>query len=170
MIQTAFSRDELIAHARGELFPNHVGRLPMPNMLMFDRITHIQSDGGDFGRGVVIAEMDVRPDLWFFGCHFVDDPVMPGCLGLDALWQLTGFFLTWLGEPGSGRALGVDKVRFSGQILPTSHLVRYVVHVKRIIHSKLTLIVSNGSVSIDDREIYTAEALRVALFTSTTGF
>lgn len=170
MNQSSFTHDELLAHAHGRLFAHSEGRLPLPNMLMFDRITHIASDGGTYGKGLVKAELDIRPDLWFFGCHFEGDPVMPGCLGLDALWQLTGFFLTWLDEPGRGRALSVDKVRFSGQILPTSRLVSYVVSVKRIIRSKLAIVICDGNVSVDGREIYTAKSLRVGLFTTTNSF
>ena len=145
-------------------------RLPLPPMLMFDRITHIASEGGQYGKGVIHAELDIRPDLWFFACHFAGDPVMPGCLGLDALWQLTGFYLPWLGEPGRGRALGVGEVKFTGQVLPTVTLVRYEIDVRRVLRGKLALVIADGRVLADGKEIYTASNLRVALFTSTGSF
>ena len=145
-------------------------RLPLPPMLMFDRITHIASEGGQYGKGVIHAELDIRPDLWFFACHFAGDPVMPGCLGLDALWQLTGFYLPWLGEPGRGRALGGGEVKFTGQVLPTVTLVRYEIDVRRVLRGKLALVIADGRVLADGKEIYTASNLRVALFTSTGSF
>lgn len=142
-------------------------RLPLPPMLMFDRITHIATEGGHYNKGVIRAELDVRPDLWFFACHFQDDPVMPGCLGLDALWQLTGFFLPWQGEPGRGRALGVGEVKFTGQVLPSAKLVNYEIDVRRVIRGKLMLVMADGRMLVDGREIYTAKGLRVGLFGST---
>lgn len=142
-------------------------RLPLPPMLMFDRITHIATEGGDYNKGVIRAELDIHPDLWFFACHFQDDPVMPGCLGLDALWQLTGFFLPWQGEPGRGRALGVGEVKFTGQVLPTAKLVSYEVDIRRVIRGKLMLVMADGRMLVDGREIYTAKGLRVGLFGST---
>lgn len=166
----AYSYEELLQCARGELFHPDSGKLPLPDMLMTDRITLINDDGGRYGRGEIIAELDIRPDHWFFGCHFVDDPVMPGCLGLDALWQLIGFFLVWSGYRGKGRALGAGKVKFTGQILPTSKLVTYNLQIKRLITRKLILAIADGSVSVDGREIYTAEDLRVGLFKSTDDF
>ena len=168
--KNSYNQAELELCARGELFGPDTGRLPIGNMLMMNRISEINTDGGTYGRGEIQAELDIQPDLWFFSCHFIDDPVMPGCLGLDALWQLAGFYLTWAGNPGKGRALGVGKVRFSGQVLPTARKVGYSLNVKRIISRKLSLIIADGSVSVDGREIYQADDLRVGLFTSTDDF
>jgi len=166
----SFDRDQLIASGEGRLFEGSQARLPLPPMLMFDRITRITDEGGAHGQGEIEAELDIRPDLWFFDCHFRGDPVMPGCLGLDAMWQLAGFYLTWQGLPGRGRALGVGEVRFSGQVLPTASLVRYQIDVKRVIRRKLNMIVADARMSVDGREIYTASDLRVGLFTDTSGF
>ena len=166
----SFDRDQLIASGEGRLFEGSQARLPLPPMLMFDRITRITDEGGAHGQGEIEAELDIRPDLWFFQCHFLGDPVMPGCLGLDAMWQLAGFYLTWQGLPGRGRALGVGEVRFSGQVLPTASLVRYQIDVKRVIRRKLNMIVADARMSVDGREIYTASDLRVGLFTDTSGF
>ena len=168
--ESAYTRDQLLASARGELFGANAGRLPNDPMLMFDRIVHISEAGGAHGKGQVVAELDIRPDLWFFGCHFIGDPVMPGCLGLDAMWQLTGFFLTWLGAPGRGRALGVGEVKFTGQVLPEAKLVRYEIDIARVINRKLVMAQSDARMLVDGREIYTAKDLRVGLFTSTEGF
>lgn len=170
MNQTSFTREELLACGRGEMFGMENGRLPLPNMLMMDRVTRIVSDGGAHGKGEIIAELDINPDLWFFGCHFLGDPVMPGCLGLDAMWQLLGFYLCWRGNPGRGRALGVGEVKFFGQVLPTAKTVRYEITLKRLIERKLIMGIGDGRVLVDDREIYTATDLKVGLFTSTDSF
>ena len=168
--QSAFTKEELVACGHGKLFGEGNARLPVDNMLMLDRITHISSEGGAFGKGEIIAELDIHPDLWFFDCHFPSDPVMPGCLGLDAMWQLVGFFLGWRGNPGRGRALGSGEVKFTGQILPSASKVVYNIIMKRIIERKLVMGIADGSVSVDGREIYTANNLRVGLFTSTESF
>ena len=167
---SSLDRDQLLACGRGEMFGPGNARLPLPPMLMFDRITHIAAEGGEHGKGVIEAELDIRPDLWFFGCHFEGDPVMPGCLGVDAMWQLAGFFLPWLGEPGLGRALGVGEVKFTGQVLPSASKVRYVIDISRVIRSRLRLVVADGRTFVDDRLIYTAKDLRVGLFQSTESF
>ncbi|MEH6707557.1 MAG: 3-hydroxyacyl-[acyl-carrier-protein] dehydratase FabA [Alloalcanivorax venustensis] len=168
--KSAYSYDDLLACAHGQLFGPGNARLPLPGMLMLDRISHIADQGGEYGKGEIIAELDIHPDLWFFDCHFETDPVMPGCLGLDATWQLLGFFLGWLGNPGRGRALGVGQVKFSGQILPTAKKVTYRISVKRVIARKLTLGIADAVVSVDGEDIYEAKDLRVGLFTSTEGF
>jgi 3-hydroxyacyl-[acyl-carrier protein] dehydratase/trans-2-decenoyl-[acyl-carrier protein] isomerase len=166
----SFDREQLLACARGELFGPGNARLPSPPMLMFDRITHVAEHDGRFGKGSLEAELDIHPELWFFGCHFDGDPVMPGCLGLDALWQLSGFFLPWLGLPGRGRALGVGQVKFSGQVLPSAKQVRYTVDIRRVLRGRMNLVVADGSVHVDGREIYVASEMRVGLFQSTEGF
>jgi len=168
--KSSYGRDELVLCGTGGLFGADTGKLPTDNMLMIDRITEINDDGGLNGKGVITAELDIRPDLWFFGCHFVDDPVMPGCLGLDALWQLCGFFLSWSGCKGKGRALGAGKVKFTGQILPTARKVTYTLNIKRLIARKLSMVIADGTVSVDGRTIYTADDLRVGLFHSTDSF
>ena len=168
--RNSFDYDDLVACAEGHLFNEQSARLPLPGMLMVDRITHISGEGGTHNKGEVIAEMDIKPDQWFFNCHFQDDPVMPGCLGLDALWQLTGFFLTWRGNNGHGRALGSGEVKFFGQVLPKAKKLTYKLDIARVIERKLTMAIANGTVYVDDREIYTAKNLRVGLFTSTDNF
>ena len=168
--KSSYDYDDLIKSGHGELFGPENGRLPLPPMLMLDRITHISAEGGAYDKGELQAELDIRPDLWFFDCHFEGDPVMPGCLGLDALWQLVGFHLVWAGHPGRGRALGVGKVKFTGQVLQKAKLVTYQLDIKRIISRKLTMAIADGSLSVDGREIYTAEDLRVGLFQSTDNF
>ncbi len=170
MNKHSFSHDELLACGRGEMFGQDNGRLPLPPMLMMDRITRITTDGGTHGKGGIEAELDIRPEQWFFQCHFQDDSVMPGCLGLDALWQLIGFYLCWRNNPGRGRALGVGEVRFTGQVLPTAKLLRYEIDMKRVIERRLVMGIGDGRVFIDDREIYVAADLKVGLFTSTDYF
>ena len=162
--QTSFSYEDLLAVGRGEVFGPGNAQLPLPPMLMFDRITAVGEGGGAFGKGHVRAELDVRPDLWFFPCHFKGDPVMPGCLGLDALWQMVGFFLGWLGLPGRGRALGVGEVKFSEQILPSTRQVSYGVDLKRVFRSRLVLGIADGFLDADGKRIYEAKDLKVGLF------
>ncbi|MFT4824022.1 MAG: 3-hydroxyacyl-[acyl-carrier protein] dehydratase/trans-2-decenoyl-[acyl-carrier protein] isomerase [Halioglobus sp.] len=167
--KNAYTKEELIDCGHGKLFGPGNARLPVDNMLMLDRISHISSDGGLFDKGEIIAELDITPDLWFFDCHFPSDPVMPGCLGLDAMWQLVGFFLGWRGNPGRGRALGCGEVKFTGEIKPTSSIVTYKINVKRVIERKLVMGIADGSVSVDGSEIYTANGLRVGLFQPSQG-
>ena len=155
----------LLACARGELFGPGNAQLPLPPMLMFDRITSITEDGGDDGKGEMVAEFDINPNLWFFKCHFQGDPVMPGCLGLDALWQMVGFFLGWMGGLGRGRALGVDEVKFTGMVLPTAKKITYIVNLKRVIMRRLVLGIADGIMKVDGKVIYEAKDLRVGLFT-----
>jgi 3-hydroxyacyl-[acyl-carrier protein] dehydratase/trans-2-decenoyl-[acyl-carrier protein] isomerase len=167
---SSFNKEELIKCGHGELFGPGNAQLPIDNMLMMDRITHIADEGGQHGKGLIHAELDINPELWFFECHFPGDPVMPGCLGLDAMWQLVGFYLGWLDNPGHGRALGVGEVKFTGQVLPKAGLVKYTIDIKRVIARKLVLGIADGKLEVDGREIYTAKDLRVGLFTSTEGF
>ena len=159
-----YSFEDLLTCAKGELFGPGNAQLPMPPMLMFEKITNISSDGGANDKGVIQAEMDIKPDLWFFDCHFINDPVMPGCLGLDAMWQLLGFYLGWLGEKGKGRAISVGNVKFSGMILPQTKKLEYTINLKRVLTSKLILGIADGLLSADGELIYEASDLRVALF------
>ena len=169
-MQNQYNKDELLACSQDKLFGKGNAQLPAPNMLMMDRILSITSNGGEFDKGYMIAELDIDPGLWFFQCHFPGDPVMPGCLGLDAMWQLVGFFLGWSGHPGRGRALGVGEVKFTGQILPTAKKVVYEISMKRIIARSLVMGIGNGVVRVDGRAIYHASDLKVGLFASTEGF
>ncbi len=162
--QSSFSYEDLLACARGEMFGAGNAQLPLPPMLMFDRITEISEEGGEFGKGHARAELDVNPDLWFFGCHFQGDPVMPGCLGLDAMWQIVGFCLGWLGLPGRGRALSVGEVKFTGMVLPKVKMVEYGIDFKRVIRRRLILGIADGWLKADGETIYQAKDLRVGLF------
>ena len=165
--KNSFSYDELISCANGEMFGHGNARLPSPPMLMFDRITKINDNGGTFNKGYIEAELDIKKDLWFFDCHFKTDPVMPGCLGLDAMWQLVGFFLGWIGNPGKGRALGVGEVKFTGEVLDNNKLAKYIIDMKRIIKKGETSVgLADGMLLIDDKKIYSTKNLKVGLFKS----
>ena len=169
MIQGAKAKDhynleELLACGRGEMFGPGNAQLPVPPMLMFDRIVKITEDGGAHGKGYLEAELDINPDLWFFQCHFINDPVMPGCLGLDAMWQLVGFFLGWSGAPGKGSALGVGEVKFTGQVTPKVSKLVYKIDLKRVIIRKLVMGIGDGVLEADGKPIYEAKDLRVGLF------
>ena len=166
MKENSFNYDQLIQCAKGLLFGKGNAQLPLPPMLMFDRIININENGGTFSKGEVIVELDIKPELWFFECHFKDDPVMPGCLGLDAMWQLLGFYLGWLGEPGKGRALGVGEVKFTGQVLKTVKKVTYHISLKRLILRRLIMGVADGVMKADDKTIYEVKDMKVGLFIS----
>ena len=170
MRPNALSRDDLLACAHGTMFGPGNARLPLPNMLMMDRITLITDQGGLYGKGEIIAELDINPDLWFFGCHFESDPVMPGCLGVDAMWQLLGLWLAWRGNPGRGRALGSGEIKFFGQVLPHHQKVTYHLDLKRVVERKLVMGIADARMLVDGKEIYTAQDLRCGLFTSTDNF
>jgi 3-hydroxyacyl-[acyl-carrier protein] dehydratase/trans-2-decenoyl-[acyl-carrier protein] isomerase len=166
MKKNSFSYEQLIDCANGDLFGKGNAQLPSPPMLMFDRITNINETGGIFQKGEIVAELDIKPELWFFDCHFKGDPVMPGCLGLDAMWQLVGFYLGWLEQPGKGRALGVGEVKFTGQVLETVRKVTYQISIKRLILRKLILGVADGVLKADGEPIYQAKDMKVGLFQS----
>lgn len=170
MQKNSFTKEELIECGKAQMFGQGNAQLPLPPMLMFDRITQITDDGGKFGNGEIIAELDISPDLWFFECHFEGDPVMPGCLGLDAMWQLVGFFLGWKGGLGRGRALGAGEVKFTGQVLPTAKKITYRINMKRVMMRKLILGIADATMEVDGREIYSGKDLRVGLFTETDSF
>ena len=167
MQKNSFTYGELISCGKGELFGEGNAKLPLPPMLMFDRITKINNNLGEFNKGFIQAELDIKEDLWFFNCHFQGDPVMPGCLGLDAMWQLVGFYLGWSGEPGKGRALGVNTVKFTGEVLKNVKMATYEINMKRILKKEGTTVgLANGILSADDKIIYKAENLKVGLFKS----
>ena len=162
--QSSFNKEDLLACSRGEMFGPGNAQLPAPPMLMFDRITQISETGGEHGKGMIRAELDIKPDLWFFPCHFIGDPVMPGCLGLDALWQMTGFYLGWLGEPGKGRAISTGEVKFTDMITPKNKLVEYCIDFKRVMRGRLVLGIADGIVKADGETVFQAKDLRVGLF------
>ena len=168
--QSSYSREDLLASGRGELFGEGNPQLPAPSMLMMDRIVSMTEDGGTYGKGEIIAELDITKDLWFFDCHFIGDPVMPGCLGLDAMWQLVGFYLGWVGGKGRGRALGVGELKFTGQVLPSAKKVTYKINMKRVINRKLVMGLADATMEVDGREIYNAKDLKVGLFGDTSAF
>ena len=165
--KSSYSYDELITFAHSNFEGQGDSRLPLPPMLMLDRVVNISTEGGAYGKGVIESEFDINPDLWFFQCHFEGDPVMPGCLGLDALWQSLGFYMGWSGAPGTGRALGLGELKLTGQVLPTTRLVKYVIDIKRVINRKLVLGIGDGSMYADGKLIYTAKGLKVGLFANT---
>jgi 3-hydroxyacyl-[acyl-carrier protein] dehydratase/trans-2-decenoyl-[acyl-carrier protein] isomerase len=166
----SFTKEQLIACGQGQLLGPNSPKLPVNNMLMVDRIIRINENGGTFGKGEIIAELDINPKLWFFDCHFIGDPVMPGCLGLDAMWQLVGFYLGWEGAQGKGRALGVGEVKFTGQVLPDAKKVTYKLNIKRKIHRKLVMGIADATMEVDGREIYSATDLKVGIFSDTSTF
>ena len=170
MKKNSYTNKELIECGQGKLFGENNAQLPLPPMLMFDRITSIKEDGGEFNNGQITAEMDITADLWFFQCHFEGDPVMPGCLGLDAMWQLVGFYLGWRGGQGRGRALGSGEVKFTGQVLPTAKKITYTINLKRLIMRRLVMGIADATMEVDGRLIYQATDLKVGLFTRTDNF
>jgi len=168
--KSSYTKEDLLASGRGELFGEGNPQLPAPSMLMMDRIISMTEDGGTYGKGEIIAELDITKDLWFFDCHFIGDPVMPGCLGLDAMWQLVGFYLGWVGGQGRGRALGVGELKFTGQVLPNAKKVTYKINMKRVINRKLVMGLADATMEVDGREIYNAKDLKVGLFSDTSAF
>ena len=162
--KNSFNKQELLSMANGDMFGQDNAKLPLEPMLMIDRILNISKEGGAYDKGSILAEMDITEELWFFHCHFKGDPVMPGCLGLDALWQMAGFYLAWLGCPGRGRALGCGEVKFTGQVTPKANLVTYQLDIKRTFQKKTKLIIADGKLTCDSKEIYTAKNLKVGLF------
>lgn len=166
----SYTKEDLLKSSRGKLFGENGPVLPAPNMLMMDRITKMTINGGNYNKGFVSAELDIKSNMWFFACHFINDPVMPGCLGLDAMWQLVGFYLGWIGGKGKGRALGVKEVKFTGQILPTSKKVTYFIHFRKIVNRTLIMGMADGEVLCDEKTIYTATDLKVGLFKNITKF
>jgi len=170
MQKESYTKEELISCGKGEMFGKGNAQLPLPPMLMFDRIVSINDKGGKFNYGQIVAELDLTEDLWFFKCHFEGDSVMPGCLGLDAMWQLLGFFLGWKGGLGKGRALGAGEVKFSGQVLPSSKKITYIIDLKRVIMRKLVMGIADASMKVDGRVIYEAKDLKVGLFVRTDLF
>ncbi len=162
--KSSYTYEDLLACGRGEMFGPGNAQLPAPPMLMFDRITQISETGGEHGKGMIRAELDIKPDLWVFPCHFIGDPVMPGCLGLDALWQMTGFYLGWLGEPGKGRAISTGEVKFTDMITPKNTLVEYCIDFKRVMRGRLVLGIADGLVKADGETVFQAKDLRVGLF------
>ena len=163
--KSSYNYEELIDCANGKLFGEGNAKLPLPPMLMFDKISEISENSGEFKNGFILAELKIKPDLWFFNCHFKDDPVMPGCLGLDAMWQLVGFYLGWIGKPGKGRALGVNSVKFTGEVLNTAKIAKYQVDMKKILKKeRATVGLANGILFVDNKPIYVAENLKVGLF------
>lgn len=168
--KSSYSYEDLLRCGHGEMYGPGNAQLPLPPMLMFDRIAHISETGGRSGKGEIVAELDIHPDLWFFKCHFEGDPVMPGCLGLDAMWQLVGFFLGWMGGPGRGRALGAGEVKFTGQVTPAVKLVTYRVEMRRLVMRRLVMGIADAVMEADGKPIYVATDLRVGLFTSTDNF
>lgn len=167
--KSSYGYEDLLACGRGELFGPGNAQLPAPPMLMFDRITDIGEQGGEHGKGYIRAELDIKPDLWFFACHFIGNPVMPGCLGLDALWQLTGFFLGWLGEQGKGMAMSTGEVKFKGMVTPATKLVQYGVDFRRVMRGRMVLGIADGWLKADGEQIYTASDLKVGLVKGKTG-
>ena len=170
MKQSSYSYEDLISCGNGELFGPGNAQLPQPPMLMFDRITKVSKEGGEYGKGIIVAELDINPDLWFFKCHFKKDPVMPGCLGVDAMWQLIGFYLGWLGGPGKGRALGSGNIKFTGQVLPTNKKIIYKINLSRVIERKLYMGIADATMEVDGKIIYESTNLKVGLFTNTSTF